>query len=109
MVEVYHYITENGENVFETWLSSLKDDTVAARIAARIARLAGGNYGDCKPVGKSVWELRIDIGPGYRVYYAKIERTCVLLLAGGDKSTQAVDINRAITNLNDYRKRTRKP
>ncbi len=62
MVEIFHYVTENGENVFETWLSSFKDDAVAARIAARIARLAGGNYGDCKPIHQGVWELKIDIG-----------------------------------------------
>ena len=107
MVEIYHYVTERGKNVFETWLSSLGDDVVAARIAARIARLAGGNFGDCKSVGNGVWEVRIDLGPGYRVYYAKVARMCVLLLAGGDKSTQSGDIKQAMSNLNDYKRRTR--
>ena len=85
MMEIRHYLSASGKDVFETWLSSLKDDRAEARIDARINRLAGGNFGDCKPVGGSVWELRIDVGPGYRVYYALVGQTCVLLLCGGDK------------------------
>ena len=79
------------------------------RIAARIARLAAGNFGDCKPLRDGVWELRIDWGPGYRVYYAMSGRVCVLLLWGGDKRKQAADIARAVEYWNDYQRRTRKP
>ena len=86
----------------------MKDAKAAARIAARIARLAAGNFGDCKPLRDGVWELRIDWGPGYRVYYAMSGRRCVLLLCGGDKRKQSADINRAIEYWNDYQRRTGK-
>ena len=68
MVEIRHYLTSSGKNVFKEWLDSLRDVRAEARIAARIARLAAGNFGDCKPLRDGVWELRIDWGPGYRVY-----------------------------------------
>ena len=79
------------------------------RIVARIARLAAGNFGDCKPLGDGVWELRIDWGPGYRVYYAMIDRRCVLLLGGGDKRRQSTDIKRAVDYWNDHNQRMPKP
>ena len=109
MFEIRHYLTASGKNVFEEWLDSLRDATVEARIAARIARLAAGNFGDCKPLMDGVWELRIDWGSGYRIYYAMIGRTCVLLLCGGDKRKQSADINRAVGYWNDYQQRTQKP
>jgi putative addiction module killer protein len=93
--------------VFESWLASLKDDQAEARIDARINRLSRGNFGDCKPVGGGVWELRIDYGPGYRVYYAMVGQTCVLLLCGGDKRKQASDIAKAIEYLRDYKQRSK--
>lgn len=65
-----------------------------------------GNFGDCKPVGEGVWELRVDWGPGYRVYYAIVGAEVVLLLCGGDKRKQAADIRRAAEFLKDYRRRT---
>ena len=89
------------------WLAGL-DAHVRARIATRIDRLSLGNFGDCKPLREGVSELRIDWGPGYRVYYAMLGRTCVLLLCGGEKRKQASDINRAIVCLHDYKERTRK-
>jgi putative addiction module killer protein len=106
MIEIRHYLTTSGKDVFEEWLESLKDDRAAARIAVRIARLAAGNLGDCRPLRDGVWELRIDRGPGYRVYYAMIGRMCVLLLCGGDKRKQSADIARAVEFLNDYKQRT---
>jgi len=106
MMELRHYTNTLGKNVFETWLDALRDDKAEARIAARLNRLAAGNFGDCKPVGAGVWELRIDWGPGYRVYYAVAGRACVLLLCGGDKRTQTADIRRAIEYWQDFKKRT---
>ncbi len=83
-------------DVFAGWLDGLDDLRARARIMARIERLATGNPGDVKPVGEGVSELRIDYGPGYRVYYKQFGRCVVILLAGGDKGTQARDIKTAL-------------
>lgn len=80
---------------FDEWLRGLRDLKGRARIDIRIKRLAEGNAGDVRPVGKGVSELRIDTGPGYRVYYAVRGEEFILLLAGGDKSTQTRDIEKA--------------
>lgn len=82
--------------IFAKWLDGLSDIRARARIQARIERLATGNPGDVKAVGEGVSELRIDYGPGYRVYYKKQGQKVVILLAGGDKSTQAKDIKTAL-------------
>ena len=108
-MEVLRYVTETGIDVVGRWLSELGDVRTRAKVAARLARLLAGNFGDCKPLRGGVWELRIDWGPGYRVYYAMVDRGCVLLLCGGDKRQQSRDIQRAIEYLNDYRRRTKKP
>ena len=81
---------------YAQWLDGLRDIHARARIQARVERLAAGNAGDVKPVGEGVSELRIDYGPGYRVYFTKRGRDLVILLAGGDKSTQATDIKAAL-------------
>ena len=81
---------------YARWLDGLRDIKARARIQARIERLAAGNAGDVKPVGKGISELRIDYGPGYRVYFTKRGRELIILLAGGDKSTQAGDIKTAL-------------
>jgi putative addiction module killer protein len=81
---------------FATWLDGLRDMRARARIQVRLERLAKGNTGDVKPVGQAVSELRIDYGPGYRVYYTKRGQDLVILLAGGDKRTQATDIKTAL-------------
>ena len=81
---------------FAKWLDKLQDIHARARILVRIERLAAGNPGDVKAVGEGVSELRISFGPGYRVYYRKYGRRVVVLLAGGDKRTQAKDIKTAI-------------
>jgi putative addiction module killer protein len=108
MVEILRYVTSSGKDVFGEWLAELYDDRAAAKVAVRINRLAAGNFGDCKPLKEGVWELRIDWGPGYPVYYAMAGRTCVLLLCGGDKRKQSADIKRAIEHWKDYQKRTGK-
>ena len=82
--------------VYVQWLDGLCDARARARILVRVERLASGNPGDAKPVGKGVSELRISYGPGYRVYYKKQADTVIILLAGGDKSTQGKDIKTAI-------------
>lgn len=80
---------------FEAWMKALKDIRARARIYARLDRVANGNFGDVKPVGSGISELRIAYGPGYRLYIAQRGATIVLLLCGGDKSTQRKDIQRA--------------
>lgn len=82
---------------FAKWLDNLNDIRARARILVRIERLAAGNPGDAKPVGEGVSELRIDYGPGYRVYYKKQGRTVIILLAGGDKRTQSKNIKTALS------------
>jgi len=83
-------------DAYAKWIDKLHDVRARARILARVERLATGNPGDVKPVGKGVSELRIDYGPGYRVYYTQRGREVVILLAGGDKRTQASDIKTAL-------------
>ena len=83
-------------DVFARWLDGLGDIQARARIQARIERLIAGNPGDVAPVGEGISELRIDDGPGYRVYFQRRGRELILLLAGGDKSTQARDIKAAM-------------
>ena len=88
---------------FELWLTSLRDGNAVARINSRLARLAVGNPGDVKPVGEGVSEMRIDHGPGYRVYLTRRGELVVILLAGGDKSTQARDIKKAKQIAKEWR------
>lgn len=81
--------------IFVRWLDGLRDVRARARVQARIERLAGGNPGDVQSVGEGVSEMRIDYGPGYRVYFKIVGREIVILLAGGDKRTQSADIKTA--------------
>lgn len=106
MIEVRRYATKAGKEAFSIWFDGLTDRTAKAKIADRIDRLEAGNFGDCKSLGSGLFELRINYGPGYRIYYAMIGRVCVLL-CGGDKRKQSSDIERARDYLQDYRERTR--
>ena len=81
---------------YARWLDGLRDIQARARVMVRVERLAAGNPGDVRPVGEGVSEMRIDYGPGYRVYYTQRGREVVVLLAGGDKSTQIADIKTAL-------------
>lgn len=82
--------------VFQTWMESLRDQQARSRVAARITRMAQGNFGDWKSIQGALSELRIDYGPGYRLYFTRRGRKLILLLCGGDKRTQAADIKRAL-------------
>jgi putative addiction module killer protein len=87
--------TVNETDEFSQWLSGLKDVQGRAKILIRIRRAGLGNFGECEPVGEGVSEMKIDFGPGYRVYFAQEGRVVYLLLCGGDKSTQKADIKHA--------------
>ena len=96
MATMQNMIEVRKTEIFSKWIDTLNDIRTRARILVRIERLAAGNPGDVKPVGEGVSELRINYGPGYRVYYKKHGQKVVILLAGGDKSTQAKDIKTAL-------------
>ena len=93
--EVVAFRAKDGQVPFEEWLGDLDDKRAIARVLARLARVRQGNLGDCKSVGEGVSELRVDYGPGYRVYFGQKGRTLVVLLCGGDKRTQDRDIRLA--------------
>ena len=109
VIEIRHYVSRSGRDVFDHWLTRLADARAQAKIAVRINRLAAGNFGDCKSLGHGLFELRIDWGPGYRIYYAMLGTVCVLLLCGGDKRRQSSDIDCAREYLKDYKERTETP
>ena len=108
MFELYDYQALDGSVPFKDWLAGLADRIAKAKIAARVQRVAAGNFGDHKPLTDGVWELRIDQGPGYRVYYALSGKQLVLLLVGGDKRRQQVDIATALDYWKDWQQRNRK-
>ena len=97
--------TVNGKRPFDDWLDSIYDRKTRAIILLRLDRLEMGNFGYCEPVGDGVSELKIDFGPGYRIYFGKIGLTCVLLLCGGDKRSQKNDIKKAKEYFNEYKLR----
>lgn len=95
------YVTQNGEEPFSNWLASL-DSKVRHKVKERLWRVMLGNLGDYKFVGEGVFELRLNFGAGYRIYFGNKENAIILLLCGGDKSTQYKDIARAITYWKEY-------
>jgi putative addiction module killer protein len=101
-----HYETANGKHPFAEWLWFLADRNrnAWARVQTRLDRLRLGNFGDARSLGKGLSELRIDIGPGYRVYFMVEGKSVVVLFCGGDKTTQPSDIRRAREYLADYRR-----
>jgi len=96
-----HMIEIRKTEDFAKWLDRLRDIRARARILARMKRLECGHVGDAMPVGEGVSELRIDYGPGYRVYFKKRGKSLVILLAGGDKRTQKKDIEKALRLARD--------
>ena len=105
MIETIVYQDRDGNKPYADWLGSLADKQAKARILVRVNRMAAGNFGDCKPVRDGVQELKIDHGPGYRVYLSRQGPVLVLLLCGSDKSGQDRAINLAIDYLNDWKQR----
>lgn len=106
MFTVRHYITEDERDLFQEWLKKLRDPMAKVQVIKRVGRIEAGNFGDHKPCREGVWELKIDQGPGYRVYYAMAGVVVVILLCGGDKGTQNADIKRAIEYWKDWQRRS---
>jgi putative addiction module killer protein len=102
--QVESYTRPDGSCPFEEWMTSLRDQRARAKIRTRIGRVRLGNLGNCEPVGGGVLELKIDYGPGYRVYFGQVGMKLVVLLCGGDKDSQSEDIKRAIEYWEDYKK-----
>lgn len=102
MLEVRHYLTRDGRNLFVEWLGRLRDPLAKTAVIRRLNRLEQGNFGDFKALRSGVYELRVDVGPGYRVYYARSGKTLVLLLCAGSKRTQEADIERACSCWQDW-------
>jgi putative addiction module killer protein len=105
MFDIRHYITRDGKDLIDGWLRKLRDLQAKAAIIRRLNRLEQGNFGDFKPLRDGVHELRIDVGPGYRVYYARSGKTVMLLLCGGTKRSQDVDIDRACDCWREWQSR----
>jgi putative addiction module killer protein len=103
--EIRNYLTVDGKNIFDEWLDSLRNRRAKAKIRTRLDRVEDGNSGDCKSVGEGVFELRIDYGPDYRIYFGQEGITIIILLCGGDKTTQKQDIDKAQEYWKDYRSR----
>jgi putative addiction module killer protein len=103
--QIVLYLQDDGSCPLETWLGELRDRQARVRIRKRLDRIELGNLGDFKPVGDGVMELRVDYGPGYRIYFSQIGSITVLLLCGGDKSTQQQDILQAKRYCTDFQKR----
>jgi putative addiction module killer protein len=105
MNEIRHYLTVDEKDLFLEWLRQIRDPVAKVQIVKRVNRVEQENFGDHKFCRDGVWELRIDIGAGYRVYYAMAGTQIVLLLGGGDKRTQDADIHRAVNCWRDWQRR----
>lgn len=103
---VEHYLTTDEQrDLYIDWLQRLRDSRAKVALVRRVARIEQGNFGDRKFCRDGVWELRVDVGPGYRIYYALPDPHLVLLLCGGDKRTQSADVARAVTCWHDWQRR----
>jgi putative addiction module killer protein len=105
MYEVRHFLSARGRDVVADWLMEMRDTRAKVQVVKRLNRIVVGNFGDHKYCRDGVWELRINTGPGYRVYYAMAGATIVLLLCGGDKRSQSKDIERACGYFQEWQKR----
>jgi putative addiction module killer protein len=105
MHEVIHYLDEAENDLYQSWLESLRDRVAKVAIIKRVARMEVGLFGDCKSLREGILELKVDVGAGYRVYYAHVGKRVILLTSGGDKKSQSRDIERALNLLKDWEKR----
>ncbi|MCG1040621.1 MULTISPECIES: type II toxin-antitoxin system RelE/ParE family toxin [Burkholderiaceae] len=105
MIELLRYRQENGREPLTEWLNGLRDRVAQARVRLRLRQVQAGNFGDCEPVGEGVLELRVHVGPGYRVYCGRHGNALVILLCGGDKRSQTADIRRAKEYWIDWKRR----
>jgi putative addiction module killer protein len=103
--EVLIYATPDGREPFTEWVNALRDQNARARIKTRLSRVEQGNLGDYQPIDGGVCELRIDYGPGYRVYFGQLGTTLVIICCGGDKSSQDKDIAIALKYWSDYKEK----
>jgi putative addiction module killer protein len=108
MIEIEIYETASGKRPFKEWVDDLREGHTQAKVWARIDRLKMGNFGDCKTLQDGVCELRIDYGPGLRIYYGKIGAKLILLLSGGDKGSQERNIAKAKEYFKDWSERGKK-
>jgi putative addiction module killer protein len=106
-MQIFHYVTPDGRDLFQDWLDRLRDRKARTAVQRRVDRLKGGGFGDCSFCRGGVWELRVDIGAGYRVYYARSGGELILILCAGSKSTQDADISRAVYCWQDYLRRSK--
>lgn len=106
MIQIVHYVDEAGRDLYQSWLDSLRNRVARLAIIRRVARLEAGLFGDCKSLREGVWELRIEAGAGYRVYYGHVGNQVVLLLCGSDKRSQRREIERAVSLLKKWRRRS---
>ena len=102
MIEIQEYITPEGISPFAEWLLNLRDRTAKAKILSRLDRVAKGNFGDHKYLCEGIYELRLTYSKGIRIYYGKENNTIILLLSGGDKSSQTQDIKKAIEYWHEH-------
>jgi putative addiction module killer protein len=107
-MDLQTYITRDGVDVFRVWLARLRDPLAKMSIRRRLDRIKVDNFGQVRPLRKGVWEIKIDVGAGYRVYYAQAGQTIILLLCGGDKGSQDDDIARAVAYWVDFQERERR-
>lgn len=107
-MEIIRYVVQDGSEPLTDWLHSLRDLRADIAIRRRLERLAAGNFGNTRTLRDGISELKIDVGPGYRVYYARNGQTIILLLCGGDKRTQDADIARAIGYWEDWKRKNRR-
>lgn len=105
MKNIIIYQTKSGKEPLSEWVEKIKDTSVRARIRTRLLRLLNGNIGDYKYLSDGISELRLDFGSGYRIYFSELDNIWLLLLMGGDKSSQNRDIQKAIELLKDYKER----
>ena len=105
MYQIVHYLDENENDLYQDWLDGLRDRLAKVAIIKRVARVEVGLFGDHRSLRDGICELRIDVGAGYRVYYAQVGKMVILLTSGGNKNSQSRDIERAIGLLKDWGKR----